>query len=268
MNIQENNEDEMPKLSIQQENEFKKMKLKLEHNAIFPDSSQMNLPPEIEGMFLDSIFNFEKAYKNSRKITVYEKLGAPKFKNADELSDLKLDKALFKITKLMETHNLVLDVICDYEQEERLIYKFITEELFLHEIEDYNIPGMNTCFIYEDFHPNHRYDLERTTEDFLKMFFDKKSDFYDQFHEKDASNHLEINNFRSLFNKFKIKNFEFKKVSFNKKTAKTTFEIDFWAKIEGSNSKINYSGKGSLSFKFKNRFWYVDQVNLPIITNI
>jgi hypothetical protein len=266
MNIQENNEDEMPKLSIQQENEFKKMKLKLEHNAIFPDSSQMNLPPEIEGMFLDSIFNFEKAYKNSRKITVYEKLGAPKFKNADELSDLKLDKALFKITKLMETHNLVLDVICDYEQEERLIYKFITEELFLHEIEDYNIPGMNTRFIYEEFHPNHKYNLELETEGFLKMFFDKKSDFYEQFHEKAATNHLEINNFRSIFSKFKIKFFELNKVTFNKKTAKTTFVINFWGKIDGSNEKITYSGKGSFTFKFKYGFWYINEVKLPINT--
>jgi hypothetical protein len=222
------------------------------------------MPPEIEGMFLDSIFNFEKAYRNAKKVTVYEKIGEPKFKPAEELNDEKLDKALAKITKIMKKNNIVLDVICDYEDEERLIYKFITEELFLHQVDDFDIPGMNTCFIYEEFHPNHKHDLENNTHDFLDVFFDKKSEFYDQHLEKEAKNYLEINNFRSLFDKFKIKNFDIKEVSFDEKKAKTIFDIDFWGKISGTNAKINYSGQGNITFKNKNGFWVVQEVKLPI----
>lgn len=264
MKSQDFDDDDMPKLSIKQENEFKKMKLKLEHDAIFPDTKQFNLPPEIEGMFLDSIFNFEKAFRNAKKVTVFEKIGSPKFKLAEDLTDEKLDKALSKITKLMKKNNMVLDVICDYDNEERLIYKFITEELFLHQIDDFDIPGMNTCFIYEEFHPNHKFYLENNTIDYLDVFFDKKSELYYSNLEKQPKNHLELNNFRSLFEKFKIKKLEIKNIKINKKSAKTTFDIDFWGKISGNNSKINYSGEGSISYKKTNDFWTINELNLPI----
>lgn len=265
----DHDDDELPKLSIEQENEFKKMKLKLEHDAIFPDRSELNLPPELEGMFLDSIFNFEKAHKNAKRITVFEKLGFPDFKPASELSDKKIESGLKKLEKLMDKNNIGLDVICDYDNEERLIYTFITEELFLIEILDVNLKGMNTIFIYEDFYPNHKHDLERSTEDYLKMFFDKKSDFYEKYHEQSATNHLEMNNFRSLFKKFKIKNFEIITVDFDleQATAKTTFNLIFWAQIAGTDSKITYSGNGSMTFELKQGLWYTQEVLLPINNN-
>jgi hypothetical protein len=266
MKKKKDNDDDLPKLSIEQENEFKKMKLKLEHDAIFPDSSQLKLPPEIEGMFLDSIFNFEKAHKNAKKIKIFEKLGFPDFKPAEELSDKKLEKALEKLEKLMEKHHIGLDVLCDYEDEARLVYKFITEELFNLEILDVSVKGMNTVFIYEDFYPNYKDDLERSTEGFLKMFFDTKSDFYEKYHEESASNHLELNNFRSLFKKFKVKDFEIKTVVFDleKELALTTFDIQFWGRIAGTDAKITYNGFGSMSFIMKNGFWYTEEVLLPI----
>ncbi len=265
-NPNNNEDDDFPKLSIQQENEFKKMKLKLEHDAIFPDSSEINLPPEIEGMFLDSIFSFEKAHKNATLITVFEKLGSPKFKTAEELTDKKLEKALEKLENLMDKHHIGLDVLCDYEDEPRLIYKFITEELFDHQILDVNIPGMDTSFIYEDFHPNHKFDLDRATEDFLKMFFDTESDFYEKYHGKTVVNHLELNNFRSLFKKFKVKNFQIDEITFDveKGIAEATFNIHFWARIAGTDSKINYAGEGKMLFEFENGFWYTKELFLPI----
>ena len=130
---------------------------------------------------------------------------------------------------------------------------------------DLNIPGMVTNFIYEEFHQNHKYDLEHATEEFLKMFLNTKSDFYDEFHSEDATNHEELNNFRSLFKKFKIKFLEFRAIIFDEKDAKVDFEIDFWAKIKGSGNKMYYSGIGNMTFEYEYGYWYVRKVTLPII---
>lgn len=265
MNQEDNNEDELPKLNIKQENEFKKLKLNLEHGAIFPDQLHPDLPPEIESMFLDSVINFEKAYQNVKQISVFDKLGKPEFKPAETLSDVEIAIELDRMMDLMQQNSLALSVLVEYEDQERLIYSFITDELFLHEIDDLNIPGIVTNFIYEEFHQNHKYDLEQATDDFLKMFLNKKSDFYDEYHSKDATNHQEINNFRSLFKKFKIKFLEFRDIAFDEENAKVVFNIDFWGKIQGTEAKIFYSGDGSMTFEYEHGYWYVREVSLPII---
>lgn len=264
MNKEDNDENELPKLNIEEENEFKKLKLSIEHGAIFPDKMHPDLPPEIEAMFLDSIMNFENAYQNVKQISVFDKLGRPEFKPADTLSDEEITVELGRIMDLMQQHGLALSVLSDYEDENRLIFSFITEELFLHEISDMNVPGMVSNFIYEEFHQNHKYDLEHATEDFLKMFLNTKSDFYDEFHSNDATNHEELNNFRSLFKKFKITFFEFKDIDFDELKAKVEFNIDFWGKIKGSDAKILYSGDGSMTFEYEYGYWYVRKVVLPI----
>lgn len=109
----------------------------------------------------------------------------------------------------MAKHNLALDVICEYENQNRLIYSFITKELFYEEINDIQIPGMITNFIYEEFHPNEAHDIKEACLDFVNMFLNKKSDFYKEYHYEDVTNHFEINAFRKLFKKFKILHYNF-----------------------------------------------------------
>lgn len=210
------------------------------------------------------VSNFEKVFQNAKQISVYTKIGMPEFKTAATLSDAEITIELERIEEITHQNGLNLDVLADYENENRLIYTFITEELFLKEIDNMNVAGMGTHFIYEEFYPNHKYDLEKETEDFLSPFFNTKSDFYDIYHSKDASNHEELNTFRSLFHKFKMTFFDFKDVTFDEQDAKVEFHIDFWAKIKGSDSKINYSGDGSKTFGNEYGYWCVKKVDLPI----
>jgi len=266
MTEKENNEEELPKLNIDQENDFKKLKLDIEYGTDFSKNTSMKLPPEIEGQFLDYVSGFEKAFQNAKPISVFEKIGSPKFKIGASLSDEQISVELKLIMSLMNQNGLALNMLAEYENENRLIYNFITEELFLHEIDDMNVPGMVTNFIYEEFHQNHKYDLEHATKDFLRMFLNTKSDFYDEYHSKDATNHEELNNFKSLFKKFKIKFFEFKDIVFDKQNAKVDFNIDFWGKIQGTDTKILYSGNGSITFEYEYGYWYVRKVALPINT--
>jgi hypothetical protein len=264
MNKEDNNENELPKLSLKEENEFKKLKLDMEYGIDFSKNTNSNLPPEIEGQFLDYVSNFENAFQNAKPISVFEKIGSPKFKPGATLSDEEISIELEQIMDLMNQKGLALNVLANYENENRLIYTFITEELFLHEIDDMNVPGMVTNFIYEEFHQNHKYDLENATDDFLRMFFNTKSDFYDEYHSKDAINHEELNNFRSLFEKFKMTFFELKNIVFDEQKAKVEFDIAFWAKIKGTGAKISYSGNGSMTFEYEYDYWCVRKIDLPI----
>jgi hypothetical protein len=263
----DNNEGELPKLNIEQENEFKKLKLSLEHGAEFLDfKSKTDLPPEIEGQFLDYISNFETAFKNAKPISVYEKIGKPEFKAAATLSDDELVVELERIEAIMRQNNLNLDVLCDYENEGRLIYTFITEELFLSETDDMNVFGMTTNFIYEEFHQNHKYDIEHGCADFLRSYFDKTSDFYEQYMQEDAENHIELNHFRTAFDSFSFNKLETSETTFGEENGITTFEIDFSGIMEGSHETLSFIGKGTMSFNYKYGYWYVKNVKLPSIS--
>lgn len=261
---QNHQDEELPKLNIHEENEFKKLKLSIEYGASYFNKANEDLPAEIEGQFLDYISNFENASKNAKQITVFEKLGKPSFKPESLLNKEELAIELERIELLMHNQGINLDVLADYDDEERLIYKFITEELFEHEVNDINIPGLQTCFIYEEFHPNHEYDLKQDTEDFLKMFFDTKDDYYIESHSEEATNHIALNNFRSLFKEFEMTFFEFQEITFDNQDVIVKFKIDFWAKIDGKETKINYAGEGNITFEFEYGYWYLRKVTLPI----
>lgn len=264
MSEKDTDSDEMPKLSVEQENEFKKMKLSLENDGMMLGNLK-GLPPEIEGKFLDYISEFESKFKNSKQISVYEKIGKPSFILTKDLLENQIEFELESVLELLSKHNIAVNMLYDYENEDLLFYQFITDELFLHEVDDISIEGMITHFTYEDFHPNHKVDLENATKDFLHMFLDKKSTFYKQYHSKDAANHVALNNFRALFSKFKILNYKFLTVEFDEKNAKTAFEIEFCAKIKTTDAKITYSGNASMTFKFEYGYWYVKNVDLPIL---
>ena len=78
---------------------------------------------------------------------------------------------------ILQKHNLALD-ICDGPYPDLIIYKFITEELFAHELEMNGIPGMTINFIYEEFHPNHKAEITKCTHQFLQHWFTQYFDEY------------------------------------------------------------------------------------------
>jgi hypothetical protein len=266
MENKENDSDEMPKLSTIQNNAFIKMKLSLENGAIFGGNME-HLHPEIEAQFLDSILKFEENHKNVKQISVFERIGKPDLKKASEIIDEKeIGVELAALVKRLYKNNIGFEVLYEYDDEARLLYTFITEELFNVEIDDFEIKGMKTHFTYEEFHPNHKCDLESETYGFVKLFLDKKSKLYKKHHSKDAENHEVLNDFRNLFKKFKLKTFLIREVFFDEENAKTTFEIDFWGKVKGSTNKIKYSGLGMMTFEFIFGYWHVKMVDLPTIT--
>jgi hypothetical protein len=255
-----NNEDEMDKLRI--ENEIKKMKLTLEHGASFsnpPENNELN--PLIEAQFLDNIEQFEKSFDDCKRIPVYTFIGKPEYRKTDDIPDDEINSELGKINNVMNESGIFLDTLC--EVEDRVLYRFITEELFLHETDDIRVAGMMHNFIYEEFYPNHEYDIRCHSNDFIESYLDKESDYYTTFLTKEAENDNILKNFRDAFKSFSLDHFEIKSISFDEENANVIFEINFTGIIEGKGETQDFSGEGSLVLLYKYDFWSIHNVKFP-----
>lgn len=156
-----------PEENLRIENELMKLKLQAELGAKSFSASDIN--PEIENAFLKNVMAFEQNWAGAKPTKVYELLGKPDFKRSEDLTDDELETALDEISDLLSEKNI--DVYFDDEVDNRTRYRFITEELFEEESTFMPMPGMTTCFDYEEFHPNHKKDIERRAEEFINEWF-------------------------------------------------------------------------------------------------
>jgi hypothetical protein len=159
------------------ENEILKIKLKAQYGDAFFMQSEDSLSPELENQFLKNIIAFEDANTTAALTTVYERIEKPQYKSAEELNDIQIAAELKRIMALLEQHSIGLD-ICDGPYPDRTIYTFITEELFAHEIDMTPVFGMGYNFIYEEFHPNDRAEIEKNTHQFLQHWFKREFNKY------------------------------------------------------------------------------------------
>jgi hypothetical protein len=156
--------------NMRMENELLRLKLKAELGADSHNSGNLN--PAIENEFLRQVLAFEHNYTNVKRSKVFDLIGRPDFKRSGELGDDMIDPALNALIALLSQKNILVDFSGTYDS--RTQYSFITEELFDHETDDFRMPGMITHFCYEEFHPNHKLDIENRTLEFLSGWFEKK----------------------------------------------------------------------------------------------
>jgi len=157
---------------LRQENELLKLRLQAETGAQFAENN--NMPPEIENQFLKNVLSFEQEQANAKPAKVIELIGKPKFRKADELKPEEMEFEFDKLMQLMNNKNIALDFLADYDVETK--YRFLTEELFEHEATLFG--GLTTHFIYEEFHPNHKMELEDNTVKFLHQWFEQSFNEY------------------------------------------------------------------------------------------
>jgi len=256
----DHNDDDLEKLRM--ENELKKMKLMLEHGAVISESTNTKtVHPLIENEFLNSIEAFENAYHNAKPVLLYDFIERPDFIAVDVIDDALISTELEKIMDILNKNGIQLDTLCDVE--EREIYRFVTEELFVHEMDNMRIPGMMTCFIYEEFHPNHEYDLRRYSLEGVESFLNKKDKYYEMHFTKEAIKAPWFTNFRDAFFSFSIRHFDITDLTINEFTASVAFTIDFAGTIEGSKQKQNFKGAGTIEFIYQYDYWYIQKINFP-----
>ncbi|MBN2611893.1 MAG: hypothetical protein JXB00_10090 [Bacteroidales bacterium] len=247
---------------LRKESEKLKKKL-LEKGAVFSNEElNGNLPPDIENEFYKNIFAFENAYKNAKLTTVYDFIGKPNVKKEEELTDGQVSAELENITELMNRNGIFLDTICEVDA--RTLYKFITEELFQHEIEDVRIEGMSTNFIYEEFHPNHEYDIKNHCSDFITGLLQKNEYVLSTFLARESQEEGWFKQFTEAFSAFNLKHFEITKLNNNNEEALVTFDIDFTGTIEGTSIQQHYCGTGTAEMVYLYDFWCIKKVNFPV----
>lgn len=167
--------------NLRLENELLKLKMQAEFGAMFGESST-DMTAEMEHAFLQNILAFEEQYQNRKVRKVYDLVGQPSFKPAELLTEEEIKEELKRLVLHMREKKINLHVQSKYPA--LVLYKFITEELFEHETDDMEAAGMTQNFIYEEFHPNHKADLEEATMRFLKNWFEQDCDDYAYFLEE------------------------------------------------------------------------------------
>ena len=270
-----NNEKLTPEEKLQQENNLLKAKLIAENGAHFYENDDSEISSEMENKWLKYLSNYEKMQKKAKIISVYEKIGKPEFKASHAMDDTELSNALDTLIDKMDQNGIQLACLAD-DYEDRVIYEFITTELFDHEIEDMKMEGLYTCFTYEDFHPNHDYDLRRQSEDFITSLLSLEwHEIDDTFlHDTitDANGAVmsknefrrKIHRFQESFHSFNILKMDITRCWFDLEKGKATVEMTLSYKaLTETGEKSRISGKAVLSLLIDNDFWNIENVAVP-----
>ncbi len=261
-----NNDKEKEYYKKKSENQKKREELEKKYGTSFHNSKDSNLPPDIEGQWLENIEKFEEQFNNCKTTTVWEYVGKPEFELLNELEPSEISSELERLMDIMNKNNVCLDTLKDVDDKE--LYRFITEELFKEETDDMQIEGMMTNFIYEEFHPNAELDIEQAYDYFLTALINKHEDVsgngYD-FLYLDHKNYVapknkkinekivikKITDFMDSFDFFNLISKEIKNISINKAqtSAQLEFYIHYEGKYENSSEAITFKGKGTFSLK-------------------
>jgi hypothetical protein len=258
---------------LRAENNLLKLKLGLEHGMHMQESSG-ELSPEVENQWLKSVYAFEQQFKVAGRIKLYDYIGKPVFKKCDELKPEEVGAELQRLYLILENNDIVLSSICQYD--DALLYRFVTEELFDHEMDDMRVPGMTLHFTYEEFHPNHDYDLRNDSTRFLEMIFHRRwEEAYDNlildeqvtFAGKQyapASIAAFINAFQEAHGKLQIKSLTVTDVVISPDI--TTARVTVFLSAKGNMSDgeaVVYEGDCSLHFTRTYDFWHISGFQIP-----
>ncbi len=259
--------------NLRLENEIKKIKLALEHGGSFISPSDQPLPPEVEGQWLDYIKEFEEELAKRKKILVYNLLGRPVYRLVNTIPDKDVAEELNKIRDLLHRHAITVDTIAPVPDRE--LYRFITEELFREETNDFNIEGLITCFIYEEYHPNHEYDIRARCTEFVHHVLDKKKEWAPDYlglaDQVTTGNRTltrqqateKIIHFRESFSRLVILDFTVNTVQINGDHADAECVIHCTGTIEGSDDTMNFSGDCNFSLLYSSKLWVISKVDIP-----
>ena len=252
----ENDKNSENREDLKQENDFLKMKMMLEYGAEFGTAE--NIPAEVENEFLRSVAAFEEQYKTGNRIKVFDKIGKPQhFRAVDEIPDEHIEDEWIALLDYLNGHGIDLNV-CSPNVAARELYRFAVQELFELETDDISMPGMLTCFIYDEFYPDHKYDNQRiAVEECISYFFEKHEFFDFHFGDKiqlNSRKNLTKKEFRDVVNAYKT---VYSKISKIRVEAKNCLIDDHSSVVTGF-----YEAIFTLSEKntFKSGNWLVELI--------
>lgn len=252
-----------------------KMKLGLEFGMQMQELS--TLSPDVESQWLKSVYAFEQQFAHAKKIKVYDYIGRPVVVEPDAIAPDQITKELQRVRVIMENHGLELDCICQYD--DAIIYKFITEELFNHEMDDMAIPGMTYHFIYEEFHPNHDYDLREHSKGLIETIF--TGTWNEQYHSMTFADKISMANhnydragissaitvFQDAHTEMNLKYFDIGQVTVDDKCQEA--EVRGMLSASGNlrnEESMKYDGLCTLRFVRTHDYWHINGLVIPGLT--
>lgn len=155
---------------IQIENELLKLKIETELGTELQQLSEMDVPPMVENLFLNQIYDFHQQLAHSKKVKIYEYIGSPDFiAPEDILTKKEFSRELKRLVRYMKKHGVELEIEGKQTHEE--LYRFLVKELFEYMIDDVKVKGSKYIFHYEDFHPDYAELMEHFSEEFIETVF-------------------------------------------------------------------------------------------------
>lgn len=259
---------------LKADNEFLKMKLMLERGAQFVTGNKEELPAGVENEFLRNIIEYEKQFDEHKTIKVFDKIGRPlHFKPVGEISDDGMETAWKELREYLSEYNIDLSV-CSPNVSLRELYRFTTEELFKYEMDEIDIPGMMTGFIYDEFYPDPVYDNSQMVErGLLRDIFSKSDLFYEIHYDKtgfifnDRSykgrvHFFEvINRFKSLFTEIELNDCEV--ISSQVKDTYCEVIGNYRATAKSETGTFGYSGAYKVELVLRDAaYWYFNRISI------
>jgi hypothetical protein len=106
------------------------------------------LDEEDDEEFIHQVEEFKKEHSKGKMISVYDKIGKPKYTELRKLDPKKIKDELHKLIVALDKQNIIVHSHGEYDDKEK--YRFITEEIFKEVVED---KKQHITFVYEDYHP-------------------------------------------------------------------------------------------------------------------
>ena len=231
---------------------------------------------KIDKSLLRNMLNDEVLNVSEGKIKIHTLIGMPEFLPLAELDDLSLPLFLNKIINLLNQHHITIDFLDTYDL--KLQYKFITEELFEKGLRFTDLPeGIALQFIYEEFHPNHKFDIKQKVEKFIVSWFEQKKDKLafsisdelispegETIKKKDLM--FQITQYFNSFSAFKNGVYILHDIQISLKKELGTAYAEgklTYAAITAAKGTIHLEGKFKIYFRLEYEWWSIYYFSLP-----
>lgn len=258
----ENEENLSDEDKIRLDNDLKRLKIEMNGGQFLTEMDFSNIPPEIEGKFLDNILEFEKKIKSKKETTIREKLGNLEFLELEFLTEETVKSETSHILNLFFQSGIIVSTQYDVDPFE--FYNFITNEFLDKKIIDIDIEGFISHFIYEDFVPNYNEAVKEVCSDFFKNLEALDLESLKETIDEEAQIDQYWSLFMDAYDAIEIKNHEFKSIEIDLPNAKVEVEIEMEAKIINSSETIYFKGKAEAQLVLKsNNDWLIFDFQLP-----
>lgn len=255
------------------ENELMKLKMMAEFGGDFVANEE--IPAEIENIFLKQIMQFHKKHDPNKKTTVYKFIGSPKFTPEKDIAHQKnVIHELNRLMGIMLLRGIELSALMDTPPRELL--RFVTTELFNHEIQDMKMKGWTTHFIYEEFHPHPHQQIKGAAQASVQTIFNSGAQLFDDNYTENMKSKIGLSSdaeelreqilaFQSKYEAVRLTALKIPEVTINEdnNTAYALCHVKFQVKLEKGGRYKNM--KTEVEFNLRQHpemktWWLVEQV--------